>query len=58
MSASLAVVTTAVIFKMTVKIFAVAPSPTNALLKDINVPSEALLNKPVDCVLLGVSGAW
>ena len=22
------------------------------------MPSEALLNKPVDCVLLGVSGAW
>ena len=22
------------------------------------MPSEVLLNKPVDCVLLGVSGAW
>ena len=35
-----------------------APFPLNTLLKKITVPSEALLNKPVDCVLLGVCGAW
>ena len=43
--------------KMTLK-FAVAPSPLNTLLEDVPVLSEALLNKPVDCVLLDVSGAW
>ena len=43
---------------MTLKFFAVAPSPKNILLENITVPSEALLNKPVDCVLHGVSGAW
>ena len=37
---------------------AVAPSPLNTLLENVPVLSEALLNKPVDCVLLGVSGAW
>ena len=41
-----------------------APSPLSALLENVSVYSEArpeaLLNKPVDCVLLGVSvsGAW
>ena len=44
-------------FEITLK-FAIAPSPLNTLLKNITVPSEALLNKPVDCVLLGVCGAW
>ena len=34
------------------------PSPLNTLLENVPVYSEALLNKPVDCVLLGVSGAW
>ena len=44
---------------MTLKKFAVAPSPLNTLLLE-NVPvlSEAPWNKPVDCVLLGVSDAW
>ena len=34
--------------------FSVAPSPPNALLEDAPVLPGALLNKPVDCVLLGV----
>ena len=38
--------------------FSVAPSPLNTLLENVPVLSEALLNKPVDCVLLGVGGAW
>ena len=42
---------------MTLKI-AAAPSPLNTLLENVPVLSEALLNKPVDCVLLGVGGAW
>ena len=33
------------------------PSPLNTLLESVPVYSEALLNKPVDCVLLGVGGA-
>ena len=37
---------------------AAAPSPLNTLLENVPVLSEALLNKPVDCVLLGVGGAW
>ena len=44
-------------FKRTLK-FSVAPSPLNTLLENAPVLSEALWNKPVDCVLLGVSGAW
>ena len=43
--------------KITLK-FSIAPSPLNTHLKNITAPSEALLNKPVDCVLLGVCGAW
>ena len=31
------------------------PSPLNTLVENAPVQSEALLNKPVDCVLLGVS---
>ena len=42
---------------MTLK-FAVAPSTLNTLVENVPVLSEALSNKPVDCVLLGVSGAW
>ena len=38
--------------------FVVAPSPLNTLLEDVPVLPETLLNRPVDCVLLGVSGAW
>ena len=34
------------------------PSPLKTLLEHVPVYSEALLNKPVDCVLLGVGGAW
>ena len=34
------------------------PFPYNTLLGNVSVYSEATLNKPVDCVLLGVSGAW
>ena len=37
---------------------AAAPSLLNTLLENAPVYSEARLNKPVDCVLLGVSGAW
>ena len=33
--------------------FTVAPSPLNTLLENAPVLSEALWNKPVDCVLLG-----
>ena len=32
---------------------ALAPSPLNALLENVPILSEALLNKPVDRVLLG-----
>ncbi len=32
--------------------------PPSDLLENVPVYSEALLNKQVDCVLLGVSGAW
>ena len=43
---------------MTLKI-AVAPSPLNTLPENVPlVLSEARLNKQVDCLLLGVSGAW
>ena len=35
-----------------------APSPLHTLLENVSGLSEALWNKPVDCVLLGVSGAW
>ena len=35
--------------------FSVAPSPLNTLLENVPVLSEALLNRPVGCVLLGVS---
>ena len=44
-------------FKITLK-FSVAPFPLNALLEKVPGLSEALWNKPVDCVLLGVGGAW
>ena len=47
----------AIQFKIALK-FAVAPSPLNTLLGNVPEPSGALLNKPVYCVLLGVSGAW
>ena len=38
--------------------FALAPPPVNKLLEKITASSGALLNKPVDYVLLGVSGAY
>ena len=34
------------------------PFPFDTLLENLPVYSEALLNEPVYCVLLGVSGAW
>ena len=37
---------------------AVSPSPLNTLLENAPVLSKTLLNKLVDCVLLGVGGAW
>ena len=47
-------ISTAYLSKMTLKI-ALAPSPLKALLENASVVSRALLNGPVDCVLLGVS---
>ena len=32
--------------------------PLNTLLENVPVLSKAPWNKPVDCALLGVSGAW
>ena len=43
--------------KITLKL-ALVPSSLNTLLKNVPVLSEASWNKPVDCVLLGVSYAW
>ena len=35
-----------------------APFPLNTLLENVPVLLQAPWNKPVDCVLLGVSVAW